>query len=307
MLSVYAFIENCSITIKSDNDVIDEALSTAPILINDTRIMNEGIIANIITKIKEFFSKLKMILRKIVSKLFGAFSSFTGASGFTSTEDKIIRRKIDNPYFVRKFYPYTYDWNKKYLWALSDMVMKLDSVRVKLADGSQIDTASSTIVDNIVTMVNRVDAGVTSDFPHKVMKSEYQDSIDKAVKRVLNVYDVSEIEYKIRSKEKHYRQFTKKEIYFMYEDYMKTNSYVSEIYNKYERLINCINKAESALSRIEVGNVECSDAYVQMIQDLMYLLQYKVKIINSIEHIHIEKLRERATEYERLLHIFINL
>lgn len=228
-------------------------------------------------------------------------------SNFNSTESKIILRKIDNPSFVRKFYPETYDWNKQYLWSLSDMVQKLDSVRVKLPDGTQIDTASTAIVDTIADKVNRVEAGVISELPFKVMRLDYLDAIDKAVKRIFNVYDVSEIADKIRSHNKHRRQFTKKEIYFMYDDLNKSGDHISQVYNIYEDLINRIDKAESAISRIDVDHIEWNVSYVQMIQDLMYLLQYKAKVIHSIEHIHIEKLHERNDEYNRLLRIFINL
>lgn len=301
MLSIYALTEHCGVTVQSDFDAMNEALSVEP------NFLNEGVFANIVAKVKEIFSKIKMFLKKIVSKIFGLFGASDMVSNFNGNEGKIILRKIDNPYFVRKFYPETYDWNKQYLWSLSDMVQKLDSVRVKLPDGTQIDTASTTIVDTIVDKVNRVEAGVASDLPFKIMKLDYQDAIDKAVKRIFNVYDVSEIADKIRSRNKHRRQFTKKEIYFMYDDLNKSRDYISKVYNVYEGLINRIDKAESAISRIDVDNIECNDGYVQMIQDLMYLLQYKVKVINSIEHIHIEKLRERNDEYDRLLRIFMNL
>lgn len=301
MLSIYALTEHCGVTVQSDFDAMNEALSVEP------NFLNEGVFANIVAKVKEIFSKIKMFLKKIVSKIFGLFGASDMISNFNGNEGKIILRKIDNPYFVRKFYPETYDWNKQYLWSLSDMVQKLDSVRVKLPDGTQIDTASTIIVGTIVDKVNRVEAGVASDLPFKIMKLDYQDAIDKAVKRIFNVYDVSEIADKIRSRNKHCRQFTKKEIYFMYDDLNKSRDYISKVYNVYEGLINRIDKAESAISRIDVDNIECNEGYVQMIQDLMYLLQYKVKIINSIEHIHIEKLRERNDEYDRLLRIFMNL
>lgn len=55
MLSIYALTEHCGVTVQSDFDAMNEALSTEP------NFLNEGVFANIVAKVKEIFSKIKNV------------------------------------------------------------------------------------------------------------------------------------------------------------------------------------------------------------------------------------------------------
>lgn len=264
---------------------------------------NESFVGLIISKVKEIFAKIKAVLIKIKNKIFGLFGL---TAGFTESEDRTIRSKMNNNYFIRQFKMSTHEWNNRYLNALSDMVKKLDSVRVRLPDGSQIDSAAESIVDAIVDKVDRYNAGRASNIKDVDMKSSYKSAIDSAVSRILNVSDVSDIKSIIRSKSVVTRSFTSRELSFILEDYNNTSNIIKDVSDSYSRLVSKIEDAEHAIGHIQINDNNGYDAYTHMVQDLMYLLQYKIKVINSIEHIHIECLNERATEYRKILRAFID-
>lgn len=324
MLQVFHIVEACHL--QSTTTVLTELEND----INETAktLFNESAVTIVISKIKELLHKLLCWVKTMFCKLWkkvsgdsGLKSNVMGVSGSMSfrlqnkgvtervrnTDRGIINcRKRDRFYCARTYE--MHEWNNRYVSALNDMVDKLDAIRIKLPDGSFVNTSADGIAEAIRSKVELFNSGSTPDMKSSDSDySRYKEEIDQAIERIFNVssYTYTESIYRrIKPDMMRTTNLNERLVNDMFEILDCEHDDLSYIHQRYQYLIKNIEAAEAALNHVSISRDGDTSGYIKLIQDLALLLQYKVQIINSIELVHTKVISERATEYADILNDF---
>ena len=305
--------------VKTVNDHVSEI----------SEIIVESVIGSFVEGVKSFFRKLKEFILAIYRAIFGGSSksnndssnsssgssssynsspSSSSSSSLSADEISIARRKSQNGYFTRNFQWNISNWDMGYLTRMTQKLDRLDMMRIHLPNGSSINTASSSIVDEISNVLAEAQNGNNSYQVHPEIISEFKSAIYYAMERSYFIADGSKYQSQIREKivkSGYPSTLSAREISSMLDAIETTDREIDKIRPSYTSLIDLMNSAEREVNRISANNPP--ENVVALVNALSEMLKFKVTIVTSIEHIHIKALQDRANEYCREIRRFNNM
>lgn len=307
MLSISTFNQYININLRESNDNLP---TLKPI--------SENIIEDIVEFIKELFHKLKEFLFGESQKTTSPSSSSSSSSGYRNSsspynvdytngiDENTLKSRMYNNYFISRFNIRVHNWDNRTIDNMSYLTNKLDTIRITLPDGTQIDSSAVSIVSAIVNKINAFNSGeeftIKKEFD---CAAEFKDSINRSVERVFAVSS-DNLSTTLKERAKSSKVFERKtnsaELRDMYETVKSTQIELNRISAIYRDLAKSIQTAENKINNLHIDeDSPNSSEFTHMIKELANMLQYKVKIINSVEHIHIQCIKERANEYRNNL------